>query len=166
MNSYIENSKNNKDIQWSDNEKKNSNWFKERWESLKNFLEWKKNDVIWNSSKKSEWLKDLVVDSSLLDMEKWSELSDSEEKTREELTGFFDKWQKDKGNVSNKEKFSQQAWYDAARFEGRSPEAVQEIENSAMKLEDEIKNWDKEENPVAKALYGAVDSIMKTENKA
>ena len=161
MNSYIENSKNNKDIQWSDNERKSSNWFKEKWESLKNFLEWKKNDVIWNSSKKSEWLKDLVVDSSLLDVEKWSELSYAEKKTKGELTNL-----KDEGSVSNKEKFSQQVWYDAAKFKGRSPEAVEEIENSATELEDKIKNWDKEGNPVAKALYGVVDSIMKTENKA
>jgi len=160
------NIENNKDIQWENIEKKDSNWLKRWRESFKSFLEWKKNDVIWNSSKKSEWLKDLVVDSSLLDLAEWSELSDSEDKTKEELTQFFDKWEKDKGNESNKEKFLQQVPYDVARFEGRSQDAVQEIQNSAMKLENEIKNWNQEENPVAEALLRVVDSIMDTENKA
>ena len=160
------NIENNKDIQWENIEKKDSNWLKRWRESFKSFLEWKKNDVIWNSSKKSEWLKDLVVDSSLLDLAEWSELSDSEDKTKEELNQFFDKWEKDKGNESNKEKFLQQVPYDVARFEGRSQDAVQEIQNSAMKLENEIKNWNQEENPVAEALLRVVDSIMDTENKA
>jgi hypothetical protein len=39
MNNYIENNNENKDIQRGNFEKKNSNWFKERRESLKSFFE-------------------------------------------------------------------------------------------------------------------------------
>ncbi|MBO4516778.1 hypothetical protein J5751_05115 [bacterium] len=38
------------------------------------------------------------------------------------------------------------------RFQNRSPEVVEQISTSAAKIEDEIKNWKKEENPIARFL--------------
>lgn len=157
----MNNFENNKDIQWNNSEKKNSNWFKEKWESLKSFLEWKKNDVIWNSSEKSKWLKDLVVDSSLLDLEKWSKLSDSEVETKGELA----KLQKNE-KVVNQQELSQQIMQNSEKYKWRSSGAVQWIENAAMTVEDDIKNWNQEENSIARTLLQAANSIMDTENKA
>lgn len=166
MNNYIENNNENKDIQRGNFEKKNSNWFKERRESLKSFFEWKKNEVIRIFNKKSEWLKDFIVDSNLLDTEKWSNLSDSEVETKKELAEFLDNSQENITGVSNPEKILSQKWYDVSKFKGRSSEIVQEIENLAMNVEDEIKNYNDEENSIARALLHAANLIMDTENKS
>ena len=91
MNNFENNQ--NKENQWNNIEKKNTNWFKEKWESIKNFLEWKKHvdeiQVKEEIRRKAEDLKDSAIDSTLdnlnLDMQEWLELQDSDDKTKEEL---------------------------------------------------------------------------------
>lgn len=151
---------------WYNAENEDKNWFHRQWESVRSFFEWNKSDVIWNSGAKSEWLKDLVVDSSLLDMEKWSELSDSEIDTKEQLDQFFEKWKKNKKDLLNQKELSQQVIHNSEKFQWRSSEAVHEIENAAMAVENDIKNWGKEENPIARILLKTANWIMDTENKA
>ena len=168
MNNYIENNRENKNIQWESIEKKNTNWFKEKWESIKNFLEWKKNvdEIKLNeeTSEKTEELKDTTIDSTLdnlnLDMQEWVELKDSDNKTREELDKFFEKW-KERNPTEEKKDFQNLLKND--RFKNRSKEVVQQIGKSATNVENEIKNWDKEKNPVARSLLKFVNRIMGTE---
>lgn len=163
MNNHIEN---NKDIEWNNNEKKNSNWFKKRWESMKHFFEQKENDTIKDYNKKSEWLKDLVVDSSLLDMEKGSELSDSKTETKEELTKIFDRRQKDPKDVLNHKELSQQILQHTEGLQWRPTKVVHEIENLALNVENDINNYEEEENPIARSFLKMAKWIMDTENKA
>lgn len=163
MNNHIDN---NKDIEWNNNEKKNSNWFKKRWESMKHFFEQKENDTIKDYNKKSEWLKDLVVDSSLLDMEKGSELSDSKTETKEELTKIFDRRQKDPKDVLNHKELFRQISQHTKRLQWRPTKVAHEIENLAMNVENDINNYEEEGNPIAKSFLKIAKWIMDTENKA
>lgn len=169
MNNHIE----NKENQWNNIEKKNSNWFREKRESIKNFLEWKKNvdklKVEEETSSKTEKLKDSAIDSTLdnlnLDMQEWLELQNSDDKTKEELNKFFEKWKeelKDNTNTLEEKELSEKLFKNK-RFEKRSPEIVQQIAKSATKIENEIKDWQKEKNPVARSLLKIVDWIMSTE---
>lgn len=137
---------------WYNVEDQGTNRFKRKRESVRDFFEWKKNDVIKSSNKNSEWLKDLMVDSKLLDMEKWSELSDSEIDTKEQLDQLFEQWKKNKKDVLNHKELSWEILHNYERFQNRSPEVVEQISTSAAKIEDEIKNWKKEENPIARFL--------------
>ena len=169
MNNHIE----NKDIQWNNIEKNDKNWFREKRESIKNFLEWKKNiDKIWveeETSRKAENLKDSAIDSTLdnlnLDMQEWLELQDSDDETKEELNKFFEKWKKElKHDIdTTEEKELSVNLLQSGRFKNRSPETVQQIAKSATKIESEIKNWKQEKNPVARSLLKIVDWIMGTE---
>lgn len=169
MNNHIE----NKDIQWNNIEKKNSNWFREKRESIKNFLEWKKNidkiQVEEETSRKAENLKDSAIDSTLdnlnLDMQEWLELQDSDDETKEELNKFFEKWKKElKDDIdTTEEKELSVKLLQSSRFKNRSPETVQQIAKSAIKIESEIINWKQEKNPVARSLLKIVNWIMWTE---
>ena len=93
-----------------------------------------------------------MVDYKLLDMEKWSELSDSEIDTKEQLDQLFEQWKKNKKDVLNHKELSWEILHNYERFQNRSPEVVEQISTSAAKIEDEIKNWKKEENPIARFL--------------
>jgi len=169
MNNHIENREN----QWNNIEKKNSNWFREKRESIKNFLEWKKNvdklKVKEETSNKVETLKDSAIDSTLdnlnLDMQEWLELQDSDDETKEELNKFFEKWKKElKDDIdTTEEKELSVKLLQSGRFKNRSPETVQQIAKSATNIENEIKDWPKEKNPVARSLLKIVDWIMSTE---
>ena len=169
MNNHIE----NKDIQWNNIEKKNSNWFREKRESIKNFLEWKKNvdklKVEEETSRQKENLKDSAIDSTLdnlnLDMQEWLELKDADDETKKELNQFFEKWKKEfKDDVQTPEDQElSQKLLQSDRFKNRSTETVQQIAKSATNIENEIKDWPKEKNPVAKSLLKIVDWIMSTE---
>lgn len=169
MNNHIE----NKDIQWNNIEKKNGNWFREKWESIKNFLEWKKNidkiQVEEETSRQKENLKDSAIDSTLdnlnLDMQEWLELKDADDETKKELNQFFEKWKKEfKDDVQTLEDQElSQKLLQSDRFKNRSTETVQQIAKSATNIENEIKDWPKEKNPVAKSLLKIVDWIMSTE---
>lgn len=169
MNNHIE----NKDIQWNNIEKNDKNWFREKRESIKNFLEWKKNidkiQVEEETSRKAENLKDSAIDSTLdnlnLDMQEWLELQDSDDETKEELNKFFEKWKKElKDDIdTTEEKELSVKLLQSGRFKNRSPETVQQIAKSATNIEKEIKDWPKEKNPVARSLLKIVDWIMSTE---
>ena len=169
----MNNFENNKENQWNNIEKKNSNWFREKRESIKNFLEWKKNvdklKVEEETSSKTENLKDSAIDSTLdnlnLDMQEWLELQNSDDKTKEELNKFFEKWKKEfKDDVQTPEEQElSQKLLQSDRFKNRSTETVQQIAKSATKIENEIKDWQKEKNPVARSLLKIVDWIMSTE---
>ena len=169
MNNHIE----NKDIQWNNIEKKNSNWFREKRESIKNFLEWKKNvdklKVEEETSRQKENLKDSAIDSTLdnlnLDMQEWLELKDADDETKKELNQFFEKWKKEfKDDVQTPEDQElSQKLLQSDRFKNRSTETVQQIAKSATNIENEIKDWPKEKNPVARSLLKIVDWIMWTE---
>lgn len=165
MNNNIENSKN---TQWENIEKKNSNWFREKWESMKNFLEWKKvaekiqvKEVI---SMKTENLKDSAIGSTLdnlnLDMQEGLELKDSDDETKEKLEHFFEKWKEElKDNIDTpEEKELSEKLLQSNRFKNRSPEAVQQIAKSATNVENEIKEW-------KWIFYEIVRKIMNTEKK-
>ena len=169
----MNNFENNKENQWNNIEKKNSNWFKEKWESIKNFLEWKKDideiQVEEETSRKTESLKDSAIDSTLdnlnLDMQEGLELKDTDDETKKELNQFFEKWKeelKDDAQTLEEQELSQKL-LQSERFKSRSPETVQQIAKSATKIENEIKDWQKEKNPVAKSLLKIVDWIMGTE---
>ena len=169
----MNNFENNRENQWNNIEKKNTNWFKEKWESIKNFLEWKKDvdelKVKEETSNKAENLKDSAIDSTLdnlnLDMQEGLELKDSDDETKEELEHFFEKWKEElKDNIDTpEEKELSEKLLQSDRFKNRSPETVQQIAKSATKIETEIKNWQTEKNPVAKSLLKIVNWIMGTE---
>lgn len=150
---------------WFNLESKDSNWLKRQWESIRNFLEWKqkadKIKVEEEVSENSEKLKQSAVDSTLenlnLDMEKWSEISDSEIEIKGELDQILHKWKKDIKQVPTHKEMSQRI------INGRSPEVSQQISNSATKVEDEIKNWENEENPIARSLLKMANWLMNTE---
>ena len=150
---------------WVSIENRDSNWFKRQWESIKNFLEWKqkldKLKVEEEASESSAKLKESAVDSTLenlnLDMEKWSEISDSEVEIKEQLDQILQKWKKDTKQVLTHKEMSQRI------INGRSPEVSQQISNSATKVEDEIKNWENEENPIARSLLKMANWLMNTE---
>lgn len=171
MNNHIE----NKENQWNNIEKKNSNWFREKRESIKNFLEWKKDaeeiQVEEETSRKTENLKDSAIDSTLdnlnLDMQEWLELKDTDDETKKELNQFFEKWKekfKDDVQTPEGQELSQKL-LQSDRFKNRSTETVQQIAKSATKIENEIKDWQKEKNPVAKSLLKFADWIMSTEKQ-
>ena len=169
----MNNFENSKDIHRNNIEKKNWNWLKEKWESIKTFLEWKKDvDEIRlkeETSERTEKLKDSTIDSTLdslnLEMQEWLELSNSDIETKDELNQFFEKGKnefKDEKAIPQEKELSQQLLKNN-KFKNRSPEAVREIAHSDTKLENEIKNWKQEKNPVAKSLLRVVDRIIWTE---
>jgi len=169
----VNNIENNKNIQWENVERKNTNWFREKWESVKNFLKWKKDaeeiQVKEEISRKTENLKDSTINSTLdnlnLDMQEGLELKDSDDEIKKELNQFFEKWKEElKDNVHTPEEQElSQKLLQSDRFKNRSAEIVQQIAKSATKIENEIKDWQKEKNPVAKSLLKIVDWIMGTE---
>ena len=171
MNNFENNQ--NKENQWNNIEKKNTNWFKEEWESIKNFLEWKKHadkiKVKEEISRNAENLKDSVIDSTLdnlnLDMQEWLELQDSDDKTKEELNKFFEIWKQELKNDIEQpwEAELRERLFNSERFGKRSPDIVREVAKSATKIENEIKNWKQEENSVARSLLKIVNWIMWTE---
>lgn len=169
----MNNFENNKENQWNNIEKKKSNWFREKRESVKNFLEWKKNideiQVEEETSRQTENLKDSAIDSTLdnlkLDMQEWLELKDSDDEIKKELNQFFEKWKeelKDDEHTPEEQELSQKL-LQSDRFKNRSAETVQQIAKSATKIENEIKDWQKEKNPVARSLLKIVNWIMWTE---
>ena len=139
MNNNIENSKNN---QWENIEKKSNNWFREKWESIKNFLEWEKNIVKRETSETTDTLKDSAIDSQLQDLEKNQEIQDYRIDTKKELDEFLIewRWKKDSKDVLREKELAQEL-LNNDRFKNRSPETVQEIAKSAIKVENEIKQW-------------------------
>ena len=167
------NIENKKNIQWENIEKKNNNWFRETWESVKSFLEWKKDvdeiQIEEETSRKTENLKDSAIDSTLdnlnLDMQEGLELKDTGDETKKELNQFFEKWKEElKDDVQTpEEQEPSQKLLQSDRFKNRSAETVQQIAKSPTKIENEIKDWQKEKNPVAKSLLKIVDWIMSTE---
>ena len=146
----MNNFENNRENQWNNIEKKNTNWFKEKWESIKNFLEWKKDSdelkVEEETSDKAESLKDSAIDSTLdnlnLDMQERLELQDSQTEIKKELDDVFHEWRWKKDSKETvKEKDLFQHLLEDNRFKNRSPEAVQQIAKSATNVENEIKEW-------------------------
>ena len=170
MNKNIENSKN---AQWENIEKKNSNWFKEKWEWIKNFLEWKKNvdkiKVEEETSAKAKKLERAAVDSTLdnlnLDMQEGLELKESDNETKKKLNQFFEEWKEELKNDIEQpwEVELRKQLFKSKRFGKRSPEIVIQIAKSATKIKNEIDNWEKEPNLVAKWLLNIVKHIMWTE---
>ena len=155
---------NNKENQWNNIEKKNINW----WESLKNFLQWRKNTEEWHirevANKQEENLRKSTIDSTLdnlnLDMQEGLELKDSDDETKEKLEHFFEKWKEElKDNIDTpEEKELSEKLLQSNRFKNRSPEAVQQIAKSATNVENEIKEW-------KWIFYEIVRKIMNTEKK-
>ena len=98
-------------------------------------------------------------------MQEWLELQDSDDETKEELNKFFEKWKKElKDDIdTTEEKELSVKLLQSGRFKNRSPETVQQIAKSATNIENEIKDWPKEKNPVARSLLKIVDWIMWTE---
>jgi hypothetical protein len=48
-------------------------------------------------------------------------------------------------------------------IENRDKQVVEWIKQSSKNIEDDIKNWDKEQNPVARSLLNIANKIMGTE---
>ena len=167
----MNNFENNKENQWNNIEKKNTNWFREKRESIKNFLEWKKYaeeiTVKRKTGQETENLKDFAIDSTLdnlqLNMQEWLELSNADNETKEELNHIFEEWKENKKEIMQDEELPKKLEKYNKKFPGRSPEVVQKIVNSATEIETEIKNWQTEKNPVAKSLLKIVNWIMGTE---
>lgn len=154
---------NNKENQWNNIEKKNTNW----WESLKKFLQWRKNAEEWEireeASKQEENLKDSAIDSTLdnlnLDMQERLELQDSQIEIKKELDDVFYEWRWKKDSKETvKEKDLFQHLLEDDRFKNRSPEAIQEIAKSATNVENGIKEW-------KWMFYEIARKIMNTEKK-
>lgn len=167
------NIENKKNIQWENFERESTNWFREKRESVKNFLKWKKNaeeiQVEEDTSRKTENLKDSAIDSTLdnlnLDMQEWLELKNSDDKTKEELNQFFEAWKQELKNDIEQpwEAELRDRLFKSKRFGKRSPETVIQIAKSATKIKNEIENFEKEPNLIAKWLLNVVKHIMETE---
>ena len=162
------NIENNKENQWNNIEKKETNWFKEKWESIKNFLEWKKNiDEIKITEKATEMtdiLKDSSIDSQLHDLEKRQEIQDSKIDTKKELDDLLTEWRwmKDSKEILREKELAQEL-LNNDRFKNRSQGVKEEITRSANNVLTDIENYDKEQNPVARSLLWIVHKIMNTE---
>ena len=167
------NIENNKNIQWENIEKEKTNWSRKKWESVKDFLKWRKDaekiQIEKETGEKSEKLKDVTIDSTLdnlnLDMQEWLELKDSDDKTKEELNQFFEAWKQELKNDIEQpwEAELRDRLFKSKRFGKRSPETVAQIAKSATIIKNEIDNWEKEPNLVAKWLLNIVKHIMWTE---
>lgn len=164
---------NNKNMQWKNIEKNDSNWFKRQWESVKGFFGIQKSidelGVKEEIISKTEKIKDTTIDSTLdnlnLDMQEWLNLKESDSETKEELNQFFKAWKEELKNDIEQpwEAKLREKLFESNRFGKRSPEIVTQIAKSATKIENEIQNWEKEPNLIAKWLLNVVDRIMKTE---
>ena len=167
------NIENNKENQWNNIEKKETNWFKEKWESIKNFLEWKKDadelKIQEETDNNVENLKDSAIDSTLdnlqINMQEWLELSNADNETKEELNYIFEEWKKNKKEIMQDKELPKKLEQYNKKFPGRSPEIVQQIVNSADRIQTEIKNWRQQSNPIARALLWIVNLIIDTEKK-
>lgn len=164
---------NNKNMQWKNIEKNDSNWFKRQWESVKVFFGIQKSidelGVKEEIISKTEKIKDTTIDSTLdnlnLDMQEWLNLKESDSETKEELNQFFKAWKEELKNDIEQpwEAKLREKLFESKRFGKRSPEIVTQIAKSATKIENEIQNWKKEPNLIAKWLLNVVNRIMKTE---
>lgn len=132
------------------------------WDKLRNLKDsilWKKEtveDIKWETSKKSELLKWNVVDSALDDLrvnvDSSVEFDEVQKKTQDELSKMKIAW---------KEKFHTHT--KAYVVENRDKQVAEWITQASRNLENEIKNWDKEQNPVARSLLNIANKIMGTE---
>ena len=168
MNNYFENNKENKNIQWESAENRSGNWFKEKWEAVKDFLQWRKNaevsDIREKTSTQEESLRDSAIDSRLQDLEKQQDIQDSQIDTKKELDDLLIEWmwKKDSKDVLREKELAQKL-LNNDRFKNRSQDVREEIAYSADNVSQDIENYDKEQNPIARSLLWIVNKIMKTE---
>lgn len=175
MNNNIEN---NKNIQWESAENKSSNWFKEKWEAVKDFLKWKKDAEVLNEEEAtSEKINNIANDigNEQLDnlhnkIESTFEEQGIIDETRDSLTEFFDEGKKefsdnvqpiDEDGVNYETEVA--TLMNSKRFQDRSSSVVKGIVESAEKIKKEILHRKEQKNPVAKSLYRIVNRIIGTE---
>ncbi len=126
------------------------------WDALNNL-----GDALVNSKLEElqNKIEDTLLDSALESSSIWES---NDQITKGQIDKFFEKWKEefydDKKTVVE-DKFTQKY----KNIEDRSVDVAKWIENSADKIIDEIKNWEKEQNPVARSLLRFVNRIMKSE---
>lgn len=141
----------------------NENWRDFAWaEKLE------KNIEAWRTQKEAKNLGETIVDRELDNLhnkiELWLEKANVKDITKNELNDFFSEWKE----KLNDDKHTFREWrlkrlLKSDRFKKRSEHVVERIEESASTVENEIKNWQKEKNPVARSLLRIVNWIMWTE---
>lgn len=87
------------------------------------------------------------------------------EKWKDKVSEFFWKWKEEfkKIDTFTEKKFVKKYWNMQNKLAHRPGEVKEAIEKSADNILDEIYNWKKEKNPVARSLLRIVNWIMKTE---
>lgn len=152
----------NKDLV-GENLKGNENWHNLEW--AKNFEE---SIEAWKTQKETKDLGEGIVDRELDDLhnkiELWLEKANVKDITKDELNNFFSEWKE----KINDDKHTFREWrlkrlLKSDRFKERSEHVVERIEESAGTVENEIKNWRDQKNPVARSLLRIVRWIMWTE---
>ena len=152
-NEWNERDKNNEN-----NENNNDNEKKGLWDSFKEIFKWftdklKKNAV------------DSALDNLQANIEKWLNIDETDNETKQELVDFFNEWKNELEFIDTKEeeKLVEKLTSSGKFTKDREPEIVAKIVESADKIENEIKDWQKEKNPVARSLLKIVNWIMWTE---
>ena len=156
-------------IEKKDNLESKNNKFKDWLNSLKDSILWKdkeKDQLQGETSHASESLKSTVINEALdnlkLNMEKWLNLDERDNNTKAELDEFFQEWKKEFFDA--KKTYAEKRFvYKYKKIETRPIDVQKWIGNSVEKITDEISNWKKEKNPVARSLLRIVDWIMSTE---
>jgi len=133
--------------------------FWDRLRNLRDSILWKKEtveDVRWKTTEKSEILKWNVINSALenlsVSVDKHVESDEIQKETQNVLADIKNVW---------KEK--QHSHTRSYVIENRDKQVVEWIKQSSKNIEDDIKNWDKEPNPVARSLLNIANKIMGTE---
>lgn len=87
------------------------------------------------------------------------------EKSKDKVSEFFKEWEEELKVIdTRKEKRFVKKYKKMKGISSERPEAVKNaIESSVDDVLDEIYNWEKEKNPVARSLLRIVNMIMKTE---
>lgn len=156
-------------IEKKDNLESKSNKFKDWLNSLKDSILWKdKEEEQLNNetSHAGESLKSTVINEALdnleLNMKKWLKFKEGDNNTKAELHEFFQEWKKEFFD-SNKTHEERNFVRKYKKIESRPVDVQKWIKESAEDITNEISNWKKEKNPVARSLLRIVDWIMSTE---
>lgn len=138
------------------------------WDKLRNLRDsilWKKEtveDIKWETSEKSEILKSNVIDSALENLsasvDKILESDEIQQETQDALAEIKN-MKRDKVHSHPKSSAVEKTYV----VEDRDEEVVEWINQSSKHVEDEIKNWDKEPNFIARSLLNVANKIMGTE---
>ena len=150
---------------WKDNIEKNedSSSIMKLLNKLKSSVLLNKNKEEIDISKKSkinqEILQNEIINSTLNKLGEKTQINNSlENSEKKEINEVVDDW-KNKTNTHD-EKVTVKKY---ERLKDRPLSVSEEITKSVTSIEDEIKNWKTEKNPIARYLLKLADMIMHTE---